>query len=133
MPIAIRPGVPFARALVAACAALLLALLLARSAPPAHAQLDPTGGRSLEIWQGGEKVGEIYVPVRPAGATTYAEHWVLFPGYVYPSGDGKVEVALRPGGPAYRSEADFFARVPFAPGSRYVRVQSDDTDRLPGR
>ena len=73
MRVATRPGAPVARALVAACAALLLALLLARSAPPAHAQLDPST-RSLEIWQGGEKVGEIYVPDRPAGATTYTEH-----------------------------------------------------------
>jgi hypothetical protein len=132
MPVAIRPGASVARVLLAACAALLLALLLARAAPPAHAQIDPST-RSMEIWQAGEKVGEVYVPARPAGATTYPEHWVLFPTYVYPSGDGKVEVALRPGGPRYESEADFFARVPFARGSRYVKVQSAESDRLPGR
>src|SRR5262245_55903024 len=112
MTAALRPGAAGARALLAAGAALLLALLLVRAAAPAHAQLDG-GLRSLELWQGGAKVGEVYVPARAPGATTYAEDWVLFPGYVYPSGDGTVEVALRPGGPAYESEADFFARVPF--------------------
>ena len=132
MLVAIRPGVAGARALLAAGAALLLALMLARAAAPAHAQID-SGNRSMEIWQGGAKVGEVYVPARPTDATTYVEDWVLFPGYVYPSGDGKVEVALRPGGPAYESEADFFARVAYPKGSRYVKVQSAEADRLPGR
>src|SRR5262245_24375520 len=132
MLVAIRPGAAVARALLAAGAALLLALLLARAAPPAHAQID-SGNRSMEVWQGGARVGEVYVPYRAPGAMTYVEDWVLLPGYVYPSGDGTVEVALRPGGPAYESEADFFARVPFPKGSRYVKVQSAESGQLPGR
>jgi hypothetical protein len=33
----------------------------------------------------------------------------------------------------YASEEDFFARVPWGPGFRYVRVDCLDTDQLPGR
>src|SRR5262249_43586741 len=61
MPVALRPAAPVARALIAACAALLLALLLAHAAAPAQAQID-SGTRSLEVWQAGERVG----PVDPA-------------------------------------------------------------------
>jgi hypothetical protein len=33
----------------------------------------------------------------------------------------------------YSSEEDFFARVAWEPGFRYVRVDATDTDTLPGR
>jgi hypothetical protein len=87
------------------------------------------------ILQGDVPVGEIYVPERNPMATQYTEHWVLMSNYLYPNKNLTgltTEIrALQNGG--YESEADFFARAPFGPGSRYVRVDCTEFDRLPGR
>jgi hypothetical protein len=111
----------------------LVALTIAKaSAISTRAQLDPG---DFVILQNGVQVGEIYVPERAPRATQYVEHWVLYNGYVYPSKDHselktEIRVARKSG---YQSEADFFARAPFGPGFRYVRVDCTEADRLPGR
>jgi hypothetical protein len=111
----------------------LLALTIARaSALTTHVQLDPD---VYEVLQNGIRVGEIYVPARDPKATQYVEHWVLYNSYVYPSKDQpdwtmEIRAAQRS---HYESEADFFARVPWGPGFRYVRADCAESDRLPGR
>jgi hypothetical protein len=76
-------------------------------------------------------VGQIYRA--DTSTTTYLEHWVLYPGYVYPSEANGMKVVIRPGLAAYRDTVDFLSRVPWAPGSRYVRVDCADGTTLPGR
>lgn len=111
----------------------LVALTFAHAAPtPARTQMDPGVKRIL---QNGIQVGEIFVPERDPKATRYVEHWVLYNGYVYPGKDNPdVKTEIRESTKSsYESEADFFARVPFGPGFRYVRVDCTESDRLPGR
>ena len=96
----------------------------------AFAQFDPGDCR---IYQNGVQVGEIHVPGK-ASQSLYVEHWVLYPNYVYPNGRNGIQTEFVPGTTSScASEADFFARAPFGPGYRYVRVTSNDTDLLPGR
>jgi hypothetical protein len=105
-----------------------LALLMAK---PTSAQIDPN---VYEIFQNGIKTGEIFVPDRDLSAINYVEHWVLFDSYVYPGKDPSLVTTIKMARKrSYESETDFFARVPWGPGFRYVRVDSTDTDRLPGR
>lgn len=107
--------------------AVIGALALAKSAP---AQIDPG---FFEVFQNGVKVGEICVPARDVEAVNYVEHWVLFNNYVYPGRDPELVTTIKVARRGYANEADFFARAPWGPGFRYVRVDSTDTDRLPGR
>ena len=107
--------------------AVIGALALAKSAP---AQVDPSG---YEIFQNGVKAGEIFVPARDLEAVNYVEHWVLYNNYVYPGRDPELVTTIKVARRGYANEADFFARVPWGPGFRYVRVDSTDTDKLPGR
>ena len=111
------------------CAALCALFALAFPLPAA-AQLDPG---NHDVFQDGRKVGEIYVPAREPGATHYVEHWVLFSDYVYPNRQLSVVTTIKASRTHYGSEAEFFARVAWGPGFRYVRVESYDTDQLPGR
>ena len=112
----------------------LVALAVAKtSAISPRAQLDPTGG--YEILQNGIRVGEIYVPERDSRTTQYVEHWVLYNSYVYPNKNQpelKTEIRVAQKS-SYESEADFFARVPWGAGYRYVRVDCTEYDNLPGR
>jgi hypothetical protein len=113
------------------CALAIPAFALAVTSPtPGKMQL---GVGLHDILQNGIKTGEIYVPDRDPKAINYVEHWVLFNGYVYPGKDPDLVTTIRMSQRGYESEADFFARVPFGPGFRYVRVDCTDTDRLPGR
>ena len=112
--------------------AMLVTLTLAI---PAQAQIDPgihdifqTDGFGHTV-----KAGEIYVPQREPGATTYVEHWVLFDNYVYPSAENPIVTIIRPSQRKFVSEEDFFARVAWGAGFRYVRVDCLDSERLPGR
>ena len=119
--------------LVSATLSTLFALAL--SANAAAAQLDP-GTHDVyqrDQFQNERKVAEIFVPEREPGATFYVEHWVLFDGYVYPSPQLSVVTTIKASRLRYASEADFFARVAWGPGFRYIRVESFDTDQLPGR
>ena len=111
-------------------ATLSAIFVLALSATAAAAQLDPG---THDVFQEGRKVAEIFVPGREPGATFYVEHWVLFDGYVYPSPQLTVVTTIRASRLRYASEEDFFARVAWGPGSRYIRVESFDTNQLPGR
>jgi hypothetical protein len=105
----------------------LCALMLAA---PAQAQLDPG---AFDIFQDGKKVGEIFVPARPAGQTHYIEHWVLFREYVYPAGTSGLKTVIEAAQRGHATEADFLAHVAWGPGFRYVRIEVADTDKLPGR
>lgn len=115
--------------------ALLSSLALAAGATllwqrPVGAQLDPG---NFCIVQDEVQVGEIFTPVRNPGAPQYVEHWVLYPGYRYPSRENRLKVTVQPcAHTTYSSEQDFFARVPFATGSRYVRVDARESTTLPG-
>jgi hypothetical protein len=118
---------------VCSLVAILFTLALAI---PAQAQLDPGTHDVFQIDRFGNRVksAEIYVGPRDPGATNYVEHWVLFDNYVYPSADNPVVTMIVPSRRAnYASEQDFFARVAWRPGFRYVRVDCIDTAQLPGR
>jgi len=116
------------------CSLVAMMVTLAM-AIPAQAQLDPGFHDIFQTDGFGDKikVGEIYVPRREAGTTNYVEHWVLFDNYVYPSPENRVVTTIRPSRLSYQSEEDFFARVAWGPGFRYVRVDCLDIDKLPGR
>ena len=95
------------------------------------AQIDPF---SYELVQNGVQVGIIYVPDRAPGTMLYAEHWILFPNYVYPGARNHIVTEIVPAERQfYTSEADFFRRAPWGTGFRYVHVASTDTTMLPGR
>jgi hypothetical protein len=115
------------KSLFRASLSVIFALALAL---PAQAQIDPG---NFDILQNGRKVGEIFVPARAAGQINYVEHWVLFSDYVYPNSDLSLNTKIKASRQTYTSEGDFFARVPWGPGFRYVRIDATDTDRLPGR
>lgn len=114
--------------LLATLAALLLVALLA--VPRARAQLDP-GEHSFGVYQEGALVGEIYR--EDTDTRTYKEYWVLYPGYVYPSEKSVVETTIKPGLSFYSDAKDFFARVPWTRGSRYVSTLCSDGTTLLGR
>jgi hypothetical protein len=102
-------------------------LLLSSIAP---AQIDPG---NHDIFQNRIKVGEIYVPPHAPGQLLYVEHWVLFPGYVYPGPENMQKLQIRPAPLRYSNEAEFFRNVPWGRGYRYVHVTAYDTNMLPGR
>jgi hypothetical protein len=112
-------------ALVAAAAAT--AFMAAR---PAQAQLDP-GLRVYDIYEDDQRVGQVYR--EGTDPSTYVEHWVMFPNYVYPSPVNGVRLLIVPGNDEYRSAGDFLARVPFERGARYARAAIVDSERIPGR
>jgi hypothetical protein len=113
--------------------AVAMTLLACLGTAMAFGQLDPGMSR---IIQNGVQVGEVYVPPR-ASQGLYAEHWILYPNYVYPSPSNGVKTEIvpiadgDPSNPNYKSEADFFARAPFGPGYRYVVVTCNDSTRFP--
>jgi hypothetical protein len=97
---------------------------------PASAQLD-YGRTAFGVYEDGMLVGEILrVESNPSH---YVEHWVLYPNYVYPSAKNNVALEIRPGLVEYRDTADFFARVPWSAGSRYVKSDCLDGTELPSR
>lgn len=116
------------RTVVLSLAALLLVVLLA--AQRVAAQIPPVG-YSVGLYQGGILVGEVYR--QDADPSSYTEHWVLYPAYVYPNEKNGVVTELRPGRTDYRDLTDFLARVPWARGSRYVTSRCSDGTTLPGR
>jgi hypothetical protein len=116
------------RAVMLSLAALLLVASLA--APRVAAQIPPVT-YSVGLYQGGILVGEVYR--QDADPSSYTEHWVLYPAYVYPDERNGVVTELRPGRTDYRDLTDFLARVPWTPGSRYVKSKCSDRTTLPGR
>jgi hypothetical protein len=109
---------------------LLVVITVLTLTLPAFAQLDPG---NFDIIQNRKKVGEIFVPQREVGQMNYVEHWVLFPGYVYPNSDLSLNTKIKAGRQRYVRETEFFACVPWGPGYRYVRIDATDTEILPGR
>jgi hypothetical protein len=114
-------------------AALALTMSFAAQARPTapRRQLTPD---IHDIFQRGRLVGIIYVPRREEGAVHYVEHWVLFDTYVYPGKDPHLQTTIALSRYRnYETAEEFFAKVPWGPGYRYVQVDSTDTDVLPGR
>jgi hypothetical protein len=74
---------------------------------------------------------QVVLPLSSAGAPSFGvcERGVLG----YPSPTNGVTVTIRPGLTEYRDTDDFFARVPFAKGSRYGRTDCFDGTTQPGR
>ena len=99
--------------------------------PTAKAQLDP-GGR-IYLYENGVRVGEVYVPNRAPGQTQYIEDWVLYPNYLYPGPRfiGALQIVPAPTEQPYASEQDFFQKVPFTTGSKYIRVLARESSYLP--
>jgi hypothetical protein len=84
---------------------------------------------ALGIFQEGVLRGEV---MRVDGDdSNYVEHWVLYPDYVYPSARNRVATQILPGIKRYAGLEDFFARVPFEKGARYVKVICEDGTVLP--
>jgi len=108
----------------------LIVTAVLTSALPAVAQLDPG---NYNITQAGKTVGEIFVPQRAPGQTKYVEHWVLFRDYVYPASNRSVSTTITARRHRDVSETDFFKRVPWSSGCRYVRIDVTDTQSLPRR
>ena len=112
--------------------ALVFAILLGTVKPPAaKAQIGPDV--KVYLYENGVRVGEIYVPDRAADQSQYLEHWVLYPNYMYPGPKfiGALEIVPSPTEPPYASEQDFFRRVPFGPGYKYIRVTAQESTSLP--
>ena len=97
---------------------------------PGHAQTPPFK-ESLGVYENDVLVGEVYRIDPDPGQ--YSEHWVLYPGYVYPSPINGVTVVLRPGHATYENLDDFFKRLPWTAGSGYVKTVCADGTVLPGR
>ncbi len=95
----------------------------------AFAQLDH-GFYAIE--QNGKRAGVIYVSARQAGATVYAEHWVLFANYVYPDDKNRVETVIK-GEPknSFSSETEFMGRFEIPAGGKYIRVDSSEFSKFP--
>ena len=114
--------------------AVLLAATLAVFIPHnAQAQIDPGGATHYTqlLFDHGVQVGEVYILDRAPGQTQYAEDWVLYPNYAHsgPRFIGALQVV--PGTLHYQSESDFFSKVPFPAGSKFVRVSAEEFSSLP--
>jgi len=117
-------------------AALCVGMLALGMWTSAFAQLDYDTYDIYQTAVGAEPtlVGTIYVPQRAAGQEVYAEYWVLFPGYTYPSEKTPITTEIVPStGYRYTSIEDFLANVPWVEGSRFVTIVALDTTVLPGR
>src|SRR5262245_6278813 len=88
---------------------------------------------TLDIYQNGVKVGEVFRPAGTKEEINYVEHWVLFDNFVYMGAISSMSTSFVKSHQEYSSEQDFFARVPWGKGFRYVRVDCNDTTSLPGR
>jgi len=108
-----------------------LMILAGLSLHVAKGQIDP--GDRIYLIENGARMGEVYVPDRAPGETKYVEDWVLYPKYRYPGPSflGILNVAVSTSERPYSSPADFFQNVPFAAGSKYVRVTAEEFTSLP--
>ena len=75
----------------------------------------------------------VYVVDRAPNQTVYEEDWVLYPNYQYPGPRfmGMMSVVPSPMEQPYASQSDFFRTVPFAAGSKFVRVTAEEFTSLP--
>ncbi len=108
-------------AFLAACLSLIL--LLSPSISRAQMEVGVMG-----VYQNGKEVGRIYVPPRNAKDNTYVEHWVLYPGYLYP---GKkrpgFETLIVPLHESFSSLSAFKNSLVLEPGSRIIEVLSHES------
>jgi hypothetical protein len=97
------------------------------------AQIDPSTKHRL--YENGTLVGEVFVTPRAPTDRRYTEHWILYPNYQYPGPRfvGELQVTPIPSVAPYADEEEFFRTAPFPDGSKYVLVQVEEFDRLPGR
>jgi hypothetical protein len=105
--------------------------VLSGHAAPAYAQVDPNVRVSYGVYQRDQLVAEIFR--EDADPAHYTEHWILSAAYVYPSEANGITTIIRASGRSYDGLADFFRRVPWATGSRYVEAACGDSDALPVR
>ena len=109
--------------------AICLLLVCLCFVTPAFAQLDYD---TYDVFQNGNVVGLIYVPVRGTDTSIYTEYWILSSKYVYPSEKNLVTTEIRnSSGYHYASVTDFFAKAPFAEGDRFVTVVAVDKTSFP--
>jgi hypothetical protein len=111
--------------------AAVLCLLLASLAfvTQASAQLDYD---TYDIYQNGNIVGVIYVPVRGPDPSIYNEYWIMSNRYVYPSEKNPVETQIVPtAGYHYTSLTDFLTKAPWGDGYHYVTVVAFDSTSKP--
>ena len=109
-------------------AAIFLALSM--RAPIARAQIDPFD-QSYGLYQRDQLVGEVFR--EDTNPSSYTEHWILYPAYVYPNDTNGVTVVIRPSGLRYAGTADFLTRAFWSTGSRYVKTACTDGTTLPTR
>jgi len=96
---------------------------------PAFAQLDYD---TYDIYQGGNVVGVIYVPVRGPDPSVYNEYWIMSNRYVYPSEKNPVTTHIQPtAGYHYSSLTDFLTKAPWGDGYHYVTVVAFDSTSRP--
>ncbi|NOU13305.1 MAG: hypothetical protein HOO92_04960 [Methylococcaceae bacterium] len=82
----------------------------------------------MVIHQNDKEVGRIYVPPRHAKPDTYVEHWVLYPGYVYPSNKRPgLKTIIVPLEESFSSLSSFKNSLFLQPGSRLIEVLSHET------
>ncbi|MFO0649065.1 MAG: hypothetical protein U0326_22680 [Polyangiales bacterium] len=96
----------------------------------AGAQIDPYR-QSYGVYERDLLVGEIFRD--ETDPAHYSEHWVLYPEYVYPGASNGLSVVIRPSGMSYENLSDFFRRVRWDRGSRYVETVCNDGASLPVR
>ena len=96
---------------------------------PAFAQLDYD---TYDIYQNGNVVGVIYVPVRGVDTSVYNEYWVMSNRYQYPSEKNPVTTQIVPAaGYHYTSLTDFLTKAPWGDGYHYVTVTAYERTSLP--
>lgn len=87
---------------------------------------------NVVLTEAGREVGEVYRGPGFDDASVYVEHWILYPGYVYPGPRTLTVLNLTPKAETpYRNEAGFFANAAFPKGSKYVRVLAEEFNQLP--
>lgn len=107
----------------------LVVLLFATAiAHPIAAQLAPST-HVYDVLQNGTKVAEIYVP-RAQKRSLYVEHWVLFPGYTYPSPINRLGFEIVQSESRARNTAEFFQRS-FPAGAKYIQVTGHQSELRP--
>jgi len=110
--------------------ALLCVLLAALSiCTPLFAQLDYD---TYDIFQNGINVGVIYVPVRGADPSVYAEYWIMSDRYQYPSEKNPVATTIKSSRDRhYTSLTDFLTNAPWAEGYHFLTVEAYDRTTRP--
>ncbi len=104
-------------------AGLSLAMLLAPTVSQAQMEVGVMG-----VYQNGKEVGRIYVPARGAKDETYAEHWVLYSDYVYPSKHRMgLETVIVPLDERVESLAAFKKGLAAEAGAKYIDVLSHES------